>query len=378
MGFLNNHNKYDIWRWYYLMTIYLVLALVIILPSLLYKPVQARSMVDRNYFGKRSRLETVHIFICFCFMMYLMAFRGDMSTDFRSYQYIWLDVQNLNSIKDFFGYNTVELGYVILNKIVLLFSDNFYILLFVCSLIILIPIISFTRYSPCAWLTLFLYITFGTYYQSFNIMRQMMAASIMLIGFKHIYSGNLKKTVFYSIVAALFHGSVLLYIPCYFMFRANTRKMKWWQMILLYGFLSVFILSFYTFYIVYFKHEAGFQITELKAYAIKNIANSIIIFILCALLHILERNRIPDDERVFENITLVGLILWIIFLFLSTRLSYMMRLAGYFSPFMMLLIPYYLSKMELKGNRVIVTGLIVIFGIYSLMNGYGSTEWIGR
>ena len=45
---------------------------------------------------------------------------------------------------------------------------------------------------------------------------------------------------------------------------------------------------------------------------------------------------------------------------------------------MMLLIPYYLSKMELKGNRVIVTGLIVIFGIYSLMNGYGSTEWIGR
>ena len=33
------------------MTIYLVLALVIILPSLLYKPVQARSMVDRNYLG---------------------------------------------------------------------------------------------------------------------------------------------------------------------------------------------------------------------------------------------------------------------------------------------------------------------------------------
>lgn len=76
---------------------------------------------------------------------------------------------------------------------------------------------SFYKYSASFELTLILFILVGIYTNSFNVIRQFIAAAIyMCYALKYIREGDFKRYFLVVICAALFHYSALVLVPVYF------------------------------------------------------------------------------------------------------------------------------------------------------------------
>ena len=113
-----------------------------------------------------------------------------------------------------------EPGYFLVQKIAGLFSTNYCALLcttaVICYSLVLKPILT---YSDNRVLSLFIYITLGYYTFCFNAARQALALSIYLLAIPCIMNRQFMKYAIIVCIAALFHKSVLIALPLYFLFR---------------------------------------------------------------------------------------------------------------------------------------------------------------
>lgn len=74
----------------------------------------------------------------------------------------------------------------------------------------------------------FLFMTLGLYFHTFNTVRYYFALSVALFSMKYVLEGDYLKFVFWIGLAALFHKSVLLVLPVYWM---ATFAWKRWQVV---------------------------------------------------------------------------------------------------------------------------------------------------
>lgn len=136
---------------------------------------------------------------------------------------------------------TLEPGYVLINKFVVLIGGSFQWVLFIASLITIIFIrqsILYYRDKLNVGLATFIFMLL--YYQpSFNIVRQMMAVAITLYAYRYIYEKKPFKFAFFIVVASLFHISALIVLSFYILFYIFTNKKYRWIELLIY------ILTFY-------------------------------------------------------------------------------------------------------------------------------------
>ena len=72
----------------------------------------------------------------------------------------------------------------------------------------------------------FLFMTMGLYFQTFNTVRYYFALSVALFSMKYVLDGDHLKFVFWILLAALFHKSVLLVLPVYWI---ASFEWKRWQ-----------------------------------------------------------------------------------------------------------------------------------------------------
>ncbi len=86
---------------------------------------------------------------------------------------------------------------------------------------------AFTRQSVSFSQTFFLFMTLGLYFQTFNTVRYYLALSIALFSMKYVLERDYLKFVFWILLAALFHKSVLLVLPAYWIASWEWRR---WQM----------------------------------------------------------------------------------------------------------------------------------------------------
>lgn len=132
-----------------------------------------------------------------------------------------------------------EKGYIILNKIISLFTDNPFFLIFVTSLIILSGYYFIIRkYSPCIWMSVFLFMMVQ-YPQSFYTLRQHMAISIVLFSYPFIIDRNFIKFLIVFLIAFSIHQSAIVFFPVYFLY--NIKDIK--ALIVLSFFLLLFVVT---------------------------------------------------------------------------------------------------------------------------------------
>lgn len=149
-----------------------------------------------------------------------MAFRGDFSTDYRTYVRYFLEIPS-HSLKDiltwdyYLGY--IESGFALIIKAINLFSDNYLWMYIICSIIILVPIYRLIEESNDKWLSLILYLSFNTYFNSFNLLRSFMAVSIIVLAINAVINRKFKEYVFWVLLASTIHVSALFLIPVYFL-----------------------------------------------------------------------------------------------------------------------------------------------------------------
>lgn len=191
---------------------YLILIIVVIILS---------EIKYKNFFFLRS--------LALFFLLIFVGFRYDVGADYLSYEQIFNDACQ-SSFSEFL----IEPGYMLINHLVLFFTNNFY---WLTTLIVAIQLFFFHKaikdfeYYTFA---LFVFITMNLG-AMVNEMRQYIAILIFLYSLKFIYNRSFSKYLALIIFGACFHYSILFILPLYFLL---NRKLSY------YLYPLVFVISF--------------------------------------------------------------------------------------------------------------------------------------
>lgn len=160
-------------------------------------------------------------------LWFFMAFRAiTVGVDTKYYGYVFYQFSDIPFAEIFdaklyaepgagWGFD-FEPGYRLYNKILSCFSDSQQ-LITVCnsSMIIVLLYRWLRKESPNALLSIWLYITLGVYQTEMNVARNAIAIFIVYNSLHYIQEKQLLKYTTAVIVASLFHKSVFVFLPLY-------------------------------------------------------------------------------------------------------------------------------------------------------------------
>lgn len=160
----------------------------------------------------------------FWILFLMMALRFDIGNDYRQY------TQTAHEAY-VGGYVVTETGFNWLVRLLYwLAGGEYYELVFAvfAFVTLLFFLKAFARQSASFSQTFFLFMTLGLYFQTFNTVRYYLALSIALFSMKYVLEKDSLKFVFWIGIAALFHKSVLLVLPVYWI---ASFAWKRWQIV---------------------------------------------------------------------------------------------------------------------------------------------------
>lgn len=177
---------------------------------------------------KNKLLFKIFISISFLILYFILAYRNFSAIDDLSYARIFNNV-NLNGLLEHFKNTKLEPGYLLLNRIVLLFTDNY---LFMQLLSSFIPLFLFyyafikNRDDINLSMAVFLFITL-VYFKmlSTGLVRMFIAMGIVINSYRYVHERNNKKFIVLILIAALFHYSALFMFVLEYFF-INKRDIK--------------------------------------------------------------------------------------------------------------------------------------------------------
>ena len=175
-------------------------------------------IADRSY-----HLSVAAIFWSAAFLVLVLfgGLRYYVGTDFESYYNIFLDI-----CEDWYEkrYRGTESGFIWLNRILSLYTENPQWLIFVTngfvSFFCIWAVVKESKFVPFS-----LYILFTTlYYQSFNLIRQGMACSLVLVAFTCAKRRKWLRCYGLILSAVLFHKTALIALPLMFLMQFRYSR----------------------------------------------------------------------------------------------------------------------------------------------------------
>ena len=143
------------------------------------------------------------------------AFRDGVGTDYYGmYQPTFLSVAKGLPIFD----GAIEPGYWLLNRCILLFTQDYHVL-FVLTSAMIVGLFVWGSYmlSDIPWVSVLLFMWARHFFISMNGVRQYMALAIVFCAFAFIRERCLWKYALCVLAASLFHTSALIFLPLYFL-----------------------------------------------------------------------------------------------------------------------------------------------------------------
>ena len=169
----------------------------------------------RQSFGNRLFITGIFVILFLC-----SALRFDIGNDY------WKYTQTAHEVY-VGGYVVTELGFNFIVKLIYgLCGSECYELVFALFAFVTIRIFLKAFYEQSvdfSW-TFFLFMTMGLYFQTFNTVRYYFALAIALYSIKYVLGKDWISFVFLILFAALFHKSVLLVIPVYWIAIFEWKK----------------------------------------------------------------------------------------------------------------------------------------------------------
>lgn len=181
----------------------------------------------KTYNKTKTKKYTINLKLLFWYisefiLILVAAIRYDVGLDYK-YTY----VSFFNGVLKGNPNENIEIGFLLLNKIVQIFTKDFAGIFIVCSVIFFHYIYKAIReQSVMPTLSVFLLIGTTYYFIFLNTMRQMMVVAVFLYAIKFIKQRNLKKFLLYMIISSSIHISALICIPLYFLYGIKLRPIK--------------------------------------------------------------------------------------------------------------------------------------------------------
>lgn len=255
-----------------------------------------------------------------------------------------------------------EYGYLLLNKISSLISEDGRVLIVITSLCVVIGYIYYIyKNSRIKWLSLFLFIALGHYLTSLSMLRQSIAIVILLNSLQFVEKRQFVRFLLCIISASCFHVTAIVFIVLY-----PLAKFK----ISIGYFLIIFFLSFalsklfgniflFTAIEQYFTNYDG-KIIAGEGY------NMLFLLFLITFLGIVFY-KFPDRHGKKINIPYQMMILACSFQLFSLQFSLFSRIVLYFSTAMIVFVPNVLSLISDKKIRLMAQIIVCILATLYLI-----------
>lgn len=174
---------------------------------------------------RQRAINKLYIAGIFAVLFIVSALRFDIGNDYAQY--------TLTAHEAYVGgYVVTETGFNLLVKAVYtLLGQEYYEVIFAIFAFatLLLFLRSFYRDSVDFSQSFFLFMMLGLYFQTFNTVRYYFALSVALCSMRYVLEKDYIRFVFFILLAALFHKSVLLVIPVYLI---ATFAWKRWVFVL--------------------------------------------------------------------------------------------------------------------------------------------------
>lgn len=330
-----------------------------------------------NKFDKNIR----KIFAIFTVLVpaFFAGIRYGIGTDYIIYEGVFNEVVNNITIT-----KRSEFGYVILNEIIAFFSSNFQILLFVIA-VITIGCIYATLYRKKEKINIaFAMFCFMLlfYQMSFNLMRQLLAASILMFATKYLEKNEKLKYIVMNIIAISIHSVAIIGLPLTFLYKFLTDE-KYSKLRYIFYAIMFAIVVGYSFILtpIFSKIPSLFYYMKYITFSYQGIGIGIfryIILIFIPAFFLKKELKAHDDIKLFFAISTIGFILWMNSYF-SDYIAY--RISYTYLINISLILGFYWKNLKCKNQlpvKILVLVTVVFFWYYDFfyLGVHGTVPYI--
>lgn len=277
---------------------------------------------------------------------------GTYTINFRS---------NLN-IYNFEFQEGVELGYQLLEYMLLRINADYFWLFFLPSIIIVYCyLVIIKKYSVNYISSVFLFITLGIYTFSFNGLRQGIAMAIFALAILYLLEKKFYLYLLICLFASLFHTTALFMIPFYFLVNSKIN-LTYKIFVTFLG--SLFVSRFLINYIATTneRYEGYTEVSEESGGLLALAFYTILLFFIYFIIH-LYKIRDVYTIKLFTFYAM-GVVFIIPIAMLGAMASGPQRLLSYFTWTLVLILPVIFKKI----NNIYVTSLAIsLFLIYFVL-----------
>lgn len=283
----------------------------------------------------------------------------DTSSYIQGFKNLAFSVEHHTSYK-----SSSEIGYLILQRIILLISSQSYAILIGISAISIFSVLwSIQKNSLLPFVSLFIYISLGYYTFFFNGARQGIAMSIYLLSFSALIQGKFWKYTLFVIIATLFHQTAIITLPVYFIVRRNFSISS----LLILFLLSVAIFLSFNFLIAYGttleSRYALFKTTQTSPAG----TMLTLFYTLLSVFFIWFRQWIHGEELkkydIFLNMMLLGTAVYLIVFFAHGYIE-LTRFAAYFQVASMFMWPIIFKNTSKEYLGILIGSFVILHLVF--------------
>lgn len=256
----------------------------------------------------------------------------------------------------------IEIGYQLLEYLLLSLTSDYFWLFFVTALIVVYCyLIIIKKYSVDYWFSVFLFITLGVYTFFFNGLRQGLAMAIFALALPYLLEKRLMPYLIICFLASSFHLTALFMIPFYFLVNLRIRPC--------YKILATFLGSlFFSRFLIKYVSTSNERYESYSAADQEGGGYLTLGFYIVLLLFIYAATRIYNikDKQYIKIFTFyaIGVAFITPIAMLGVNPSGPQRLLIYFTWTLILILPIVFKKI----NNIYMTSLaVVLFIIYFIL-----------
>lgn len=197
------------------------------------------SFLSVPLYGKLIKSKKILVAIISIQMFLIFALRSELlGVDLISYREYYYSYQSLSFGDIFRNFSLIdnklgfEFGYVLLNWMVGRLGFDFHGFLVVYAIICVSCVASFIyKYSSDVPMSFMIFMSLGSFVTMFGILRQSLGLAIFLLAIPSIKKKHFIRFLLLILLASLFHRTLLLTFPLYFLDRVRVKRSTYFKMI---------------------------------------------------------------------------------------------------------------------------------------------------
>lgn len=283
-----------------------------------------------------------------------------------------------------------EIGFLYLNKILSLLSNNYQILFIVTGIYIYFVYGKLIyKYSDMVWLSVFLFFAMGNFDLSMSGIRQMLALATLILSYEYIVRKKPIKFILTVFLAISFHNAAIVFLLAYPLSKFKLTKELILSVIagsigiyLMFEPMLIKLISIFPRYSYYLN--GTYLDGETRIATILSLTIVILLFLVSEMCnHSIfykqnssERSRIISKKTKDDEIQSVFLLIACGILFISLKGTILSRFENVYNIFTIIYYPNAVAKIKDKKTRLIIVVItIMMFVLYSTIIKLYRPEW---